>query len=256
MDEFIRSKSMGRAGSLVEAPAEKLAFLRKVYALFTASLVTASVGAMVGLYWGADASQVGIPVGDRLLHVPPLVFFFANHWFIGAILFFGAFMGASAVRERPGINVAALFGATFVSGLYIAPLVFFAMAMASQGQTLSPAPVRDAFLLSISGFTGLSTYALLSKRDFSFLRGFLSMGFFVVLGALILNIFIGGTVFGLAIASVGVLLFGGFILYDTSRMVRDPSNQDPVGAALRLYLNFLNLFIFLLRILSSSRRSS
>jgi modulator of FtsH protease len=256
MDEFMRSRSMGHAGSLVEAPAEKLAFLRKVYALFTGSLVTASVGAMLALYLGGDASQVTIPVGDQLARVPPLVFFFVNHLFIGIALFMGSIFAASALRERPGLNVAALFGASFVSGLYIAPMLFFATIMASQGQTMSPAPVRDAFLLSIAAFTGLTSYALLSKRDFSFLRGFLTMGFWVVMGALFLSFFVGGSTFSLAISSVAVLLFGGFILYNTSNMLRDPSNRDPVGAALGLYLNFLNLFIFLLSILGSSRRRS
>jgi modulator of FtsH protease len=247
---------MGRAGSLVEAPAEKLAFLRKVYALFTGSLVSASVGALVALYAGGALSQVTMQVGDQVVRVPPLVFFFVNHFFIGIALFLGSIFAASALRERPGLNVAALFGATFVSGLYIAPMLFFVTLMASQGQTMTAAPVRDAFLLSVFGFTGLTSYALLSKRDFSFLRGFLSMGFWVLMGAMILSFFVGGNAFGLAIASVGVLLFGGFILYNTSTMLRDPSNRDPVGAALGLYLNFLNLFLFLLRILGSSRRGS
>jgi modulator of FtsH protease len=247
---------MGRAGSLVEAPAEKLAFLRKVYGLFTGSLVTATVGAVLALYAGGDLSRVNIMVGDQVMRVPPLVFFFVNHWIIGIALFLGSFFAASALRERPGINVAALFGASFISGLYIAPMLFFVTAMASQGQTMTAAPVRDAFVLSVVGFTGLTSYAMLSKRDFSFLGGFLSMGLWVLIGASLLSLFVGGNAFGLAIASVGVLLFGGFILYDTSRILRDPTNRDPVGAAIGLYLNFLNLFLFLLRILGSSRRSS
>ncbi len=82
------------------------------------------------------------------------------------------------------------------------------------------------------------------------------MGLWVLIGASVFSLFLGGTAFSLAIASVGILLFGGFILYDTSRMLRDPSNRDAVGAAIGLYLNFLNLFLFLLRILASSRRSS
>src|SRR5260221_9464773 len=93
MDEFIRPRSVGRAGALAEAPAEKLAFLRKVYALFTGSLVTACVGAVLALYAGTDASQVTIPLGNQLLRVPPLVFFFVNHWFIGIALFLGSFFG-------------------------------------------------------------------------------------------------------------------------------------------------------------------
>jgi modulator of FtsH protease len=256
MDEFIRPRSIGQAGSLVEAPAEKLAFLRKVYALFTGSVVAASVGALVALYAGTSMSRATFEVGHSAVVAPPLVVFFVNHWIIGIILFLGAFFGASAVRERPGINVAALFGASFFSGLYIAPMLFFVNVMASQGQTLAASPIRDAFLLAVLGFTGLTSYALLSKRDFSFLGGFLSMGLWVLIGASLIGMFVGGSAFSLAIASVGVLLFGGYILFDTSRMLRDPSNRDAVGAAIGLYLNFLNLFLFLLRILASSRRSS
>jgi modulator of FtsH protease len=255
MNEFIRPRSFGQAGALVEAPAEKLVFLRKVYTLFTGSLVTASIGALVALYAGADLSQVTVEIGRARVTVPPLVGFFANHWIIGMLLFLGSFFGASAVRERPGVNVAALFGASFVSGLYIAPMLWLVQIQASQGTTLSASPVRDAFLLTVLGFTGLTSYALLSKRDFSFLGGFLSMGLWVLIGASILSIFVGGASFSLAIASVGVLLFGGYILFDTSRILRDPTNRDPVGAAISLYLNFLNLFLFLLRIMSSSRRS-
>ena len=150
----------------------------------------------------------------------------------------------------------ALFGAAFVSGLFIAPTLWVVQLMASQGHTLAASPIRDAFLLAVLGFTGLTSYALLSKRDFSFLGGFLSMGLWVIIGASILSFFVGGATFSLAIASVGVLLFGGYILFDTSRILRDPQNRDPVGAALGLYLNFLNLFLFLLRILASSRRDS
>jgi modulator of FtsH protease len=270
MDEFSRSRSAGLpappkqpqwgpsgyGGAIVEAPSEKLAFLRKVYALFTGSIVTATVGALVALYAGADMSRATIEIGGAVHHVPPLVLFFANHWIIGAIMFMGAFFGASALRERPGVNVAALFGASFLSGIYIAPMLWLAQLMASQGQTLATSPIRDAFLLAVLGFTGLSSYALISKRDFSFLRGFLSMGIWVIFGALMLSFFVGGTTFSLAISSVGILLFGGYILYDTSRMLRDPTNRDAVGAAIGLYLNFLNLFIFLLRILASSRRDS
>jgi modulator of FtsH protease len=254
MNEFIRPTPYSQGRSLVEAPAEKLVFLRKVYTLFTGSLVTACIGALVALYAGADLSQVTMMIGRTAHRVPPLVGFFANHWIIGMLLFMGSFFGASMVRERPGVNVAALFGASFLSGLYIAPMIWLVQVQATQGMTLSTAPVRDAFLLTVLGFTGLTSYALLSKKDFSFLGGFLSMGLWVLIGASLLSLFVGGASFSLAIASVGVLLFGGYILYDTSRILHDPTNRDPVGAAIGLYLNFLNLFIFLLRILGSARR--
>jgi modulator of FtsH protease len=257
MDEFMRQGSYGQASVLDRAPAEKLAFLRKVYGLFTGGIVTAAVGALVALYAGANMSQASVEVGNAVVKVPPLVAFFSQHAIIGAILFIGAFFGASAVRQRPGVNVAALFGATFLSGLYLAPMLWFVQLMASQGQTLTASPIRDAFLLTVLGFTGLTTYAMLSKKDFSFLGGFLSMGLWVVIGAGLIAIFVGSNAFALAIASVTILLFGGYILYDTSRMLRDPSNRDPVGAAIGLYLNFMNIFVALLRIFAySSRRNS
>jgi modulator of FtsH protease len=254
MDEFIRPRTYAQAGSLAEAGAEKLVFLRKVYGLFTLSVVLATGGAAIALYAGANLSRAAIEVGDAAVRVPPLVLFFMNHWFIGLVLFFGSFWGASAVREKPGVNVAALLGAAFVSGLYIAPMIWFAQIAASQGQTLSAAPVRDAFGLAVLGFTGLTSYALLSRRDFSFLGGFLSMGLWVVIGASLIGLFVGGNAFSLAVSSVAVLLFGGYILYDTSRILRDPDNRDAVGVTIGLYLNFLNLFLSLLRILASSRR--
>jgi modulator of FtsH protease len=254
MDEFIRPKAYGQAGALAEAGVEKLVFLRKVYGLFTVSIVAAAAGALVAIYAGADLSRAAVEIGGAKVSVPPLVLFFANHWFIGLVLFFGSFMGASALREKPGVNVAALFGSAFVSGLYIAPMIWLAQVSASQGQTLSTAPVRDAFGLTVLGFTGLTSYALLSRKDFSFLGGFLSMGLWVVIGASLIALFVGSTAFSLAIASVVVILFGGYILYDTSRILHDQTNRDAVGAAIGLYLNFLNLFIALLRILSSARR--
>jgi modulator of FtsH protease len=264
MDDFLGPRTGWRspdafpstryAGTLAEAPAEKLAFLRKVYGLFTGSLVAAFVGALVALYAGASMSKATVEIGRVVVTAPPLVVFFTNHPIIGALMMFGSIIGASMVRERPGVNVAALFGATFLSGIYIAPVLWYVQVAATQGLTLATSPIRDAFLLTVLGFTGLTSYALLSKRDFSFLRGFLSMGLWVIIGASLLAMFVGGATFSLAIASVGILLFGGFVLYDTSRMLRDPSNRDAVGAALGLYLNFLNLFLFLLRILASQRR--
>jgi modulator of FtsH protease len=146
-----------------------------------------------------------------------------------------------------------LFGLSALVGFVIAPAIYFAQLRASMGATLSSAPVLHAFGLATAGFTGLSAYALTTKRDFSALGGFLGMGLFVVIGASILNLFLGASVLSLAIASVTILLFGGFVLYDTQRMLRD-GDLEPVPAALSLYLNFLNLFMALLRILSSGRR--
>ncbi|MGH7329418.1 MAG: Bax inhibitor-1/YccA family protein, partial [Polyangiaceae bacterium] len=191
--------------------------------------------------------------GGATIALPPIVAFGVEHWILTFILYIGAFFAASSVRRIPGVNVAALFGYTFVTGLFIAPSIFFAMLLASQGATLDPSPVRDAFLLTGAAFTGLTGYVFVTKKDFSYLGASLSIGLWVVLGAIILSMFLHSAVLELAIASVGVLLFAGYILYDTSRILQDRDEREPVGSALRLFLDVVNMFLFLLRILSSAR---
>ena len=253
----ISPQYVGRAPRVVAlAGSEKLAYLKKVYALFTTSILAAAGGAMFALYAGAGASNASIQLRDgSVATIPPLVALFSRGWLgllLGFGLMFGGFMLASAVRFKPGLNLVALHGAAAMSGIYIAPMLFFVQITASQSQTLSSSPIRDAFLLASVGFAGLTGYTMVSKRDFSFLSGFVSIGIFVLIGAGLLNLFFQSSVFGLAVASAGVVLFGGYVLYDTSKIVRE-GNEDPIGAAIRIYLDFFNLFIYLLSILSSSR---
>lgn len=230
----------------------RIAFLRRVYGLFTASIAVSAAGALVALYGGVESSQAVVRVGGALVKVPPFVAFFGNHPFVALGITLAAVFGASFVRHRRGVNVAALFGMAAILGVVLAPALFWAQIRAGVGGTLSASPVRDAFLLATAAFGGLTAYAIVSRRDFSFLRGALMMGFFVVLGAALLNLFFQSTVFGLAISSVGVLLFGAYVLYDTSRLLRSGEN-DAVGGAIQLYLDFVNIFLSLLNILSSRR---
>jgi modulator of FtsH protease len=177
-----------------------------------------------------------------------------QHTIISCVIFIAAFFGLQAVRHKPTINVVALLGFTFIAGLFIAPALFVATLMAKMGATISENPVRDAFLLATAGFGGLTAYVFVSKKDFSFLGGMLWMGLLVLIGASLIGMFVGSQVFHLAIASVGVLLFGAYVLYDTSRLLHSEERISPVDAAISLFLDFLNMFLFLLRILSSERR--
>lgn len=253
---FNYQQAFARVQAQPLSPSDTAAFLRKVYSFFTLSVLAAAAGALVSLYAGTGTSQLTLTLSNgSTVVVPPLIGFFARHWIIGGLLFLGSVFGASFVRHRPGLNVAALTGMGFVSGLVVAPAIWITQMMALTGTTLTQSPVRDAFLLASAGFIGLTAYALVSRKDFSFMRGFLSMGLWVVLGAILLNIFIGSSAFALAIASAGVLLFGGYILFDTSRLLRRPEERgDAVGAAISIYLSFLNLFLFLLTIFRGGSR--
>ncbi|MBK9261124.1 MAG: Bax inhibitor-1/YccA family protein [Polyangiaceae bacterium] len=237
--------SISRAGS-------RTSFLKRVYSLFTASIVFSAIGALVALNAGLSSSAAVLRVGAKTVVVPPLVAFFGQHYIIGMLVMLGVVFGASMVRHVKGLNVLALFGMATVIGVVIAPTLFYATLASSIGNTLSASPVRDAFILSTVGFAGLTGYALTTRKDFSFLGGGLTMGLFVIIGASLLNLFFASSVFSLAISSVAVLLFGAFVLYDTSRLLHS-DEEDAVGGAISLYLNFLNIFLALLRILSSRR---
>ncbi len=238
----------------IRAPASVLPFVRRVYALLTAGIGFAIAGAMIALYAG---TPVATAVGrGETLTVPPVVAFELQHGIIMVLVFFGAFFAASSARSIRGLNVAALFGYTFITGLFVAPSVFIAQMLASSGATIDASPVRDAFLLTGAAFTGLTAYCFITKKDFSFLGAALNTGIWVIIGASLLAMFMGSSALSLAVASVSVLLFSGYILFDTSRILRANENDDAVGAALRLFLDVVNLFLALLRILSAARRSN
>lgn len=248
----VRDVRVGYGAGAQAFEGSKVAFLRKVYSLFTLSVAFSAAGALVALHAGASASRAFIAVGGSRVAVPPLVAYFGNHYIIGMILMIGAIFGASMLRHKPVVNVIALFGMATLVGVILAPALFFAQIAAGLGGTISASPVRDAFLLAVAGFAGLTAVAVFSKRDFSFLGGALTMGLFVLIGASLINLFLGSAVFGLALSSVAVLLFGAYVLYDTSRILR-AGEHDPVGGAISLYVDFLNIFMALLHILSARR---
>ena len=238
--------SLEQARPVPRTSASALAFLRRVYLLFTGGVGFAVLGAMAALYAG---TPVQIASRGAVGYVPPVVAFAMERWIIMLLVYIGAFFAASFARHMRGINVVALFGYAFVTGLFIAPSVFVAQVMAASGHTLDASPVRDAFLLTAAVFTGLSGYTLVSRKDFSNLGAGLTIGLFVLIGASFLGFFVHAQIFHLAVASMGVILFAGYILYDTSRIMRE-GEDDAVGAALRLFLDILNMFLLLLRILS------
>nr|MBP7954257.1 Bax inhibitor-1 family protein [Nitrosomonas sp.] len=106
--------------------------------------------------------------------------------------------------------------------------------------------------LSLAGtgviFIGLSAYALISKKDFSFLGGFLMVGFLMVLLAAVANIFLQIPAMSLAISAVVIMIMSGFILYDTSRIVNG-GETNYVLATIGLYMTIFNIFVSLLQIL-------
>ncbi|MGB7549983.1 MAG: Bax inhibitor-1 family protein, partial [Chromatiaceae bacterium] len=111
-----------------------------------------------------------------------------------------------------------------------------------------PEIIATAFAGTGLIFLGLSGYALTSKKDFSFMGGFLFAGIMVVFIAAIANIFLAMPALSLAVSGGIILLMSGFILFDTSRIING-GETNYIMATYGLYLNMFNIFISLLQIL-------
>lgn len=232
--------------------ADRVKYLRKVYGLLLASVLIAGLAGLAAVTLGPE---VLIP-GTRV-RAPALVAFMLSSRMVMYAAFGLLFVGtiaASAVSKVRGVNVVALFGVAALMGVELAPMVFVAQYLAGLGRTMSAAPVLGAFLVTAGVFAGATSYVFVTRKDFSYLAATLSMGFWVVFAGCIVGIFISSEVFTLAIASVGAIVAGGMILLQTSRIFRDSAMDDAVGDCLALLVQLRNLFMFLLRILMSSRR--
>ena len=149
-----------------------------------------------------------------------------------------------------------------------ATLVFYGFA-ALMGMSLSwiflaytGTSIATTFVATAAGFAGLSLYGYTTKRDLSGMGSFLMMGLIGLIIASIVNIFLQSGAMQFAISVIGVLIFAGLTAFDTQRIkttylqLRD-SDQEFLGktailGALNLYLDFLNLFMFLLQFMGAS----
>ena len=121
--------------------------------------------------------------------------------------------------------------------------------------------VARAFFVTAGAFAGLSIYGYTTKRDLTKLGSFLMMGLFGIIIASLVNIFMKSTMMYFVISILGVLIFVGLTAYDTQKiknmyLVSDSGElmgKKAVMGALTLYLDFINLFIMLLRLFGQRR---
>ena len=137
----------------------------------------------------------------------------------------------------------AIFAFTGVMGAALGPLLNVYLAVPN-GPNLVLQSLGGTALI----FFGLSAYALQSKRDFSFMGGFLFAGLLVAIVAMIANIFLAIPALSLTISAAVVMIMSGLILMDTSRIVRG-GETNYIRATVGLYLNIFNLFVHLLHLL-------
>ncbi|QIE56444.1 Bax inhibitor-1/YccA family protein [Pikeienuella piscinae] len=126
--------------------------------------------------------------------------------------------------------------------------------------------IATTFFVTAIAFLGLSLYGYTTKRDLSGMGAFLVMGVIGLIVAMVVNIFLASSALQFAISVIGVLIFAGLTAFDTQRLKNEYVHYSQMGAegaaylskgaimgALSLYLNFLNMFMFLLQFMGAAR---
>ena len=210
---------------------ERTAFIRNVYLWLMGGFAVAGVGALSAPF-----------IANALIPLLGSAFVWV---LFGAQ--FGSLMWASAVSRRKPMNRYAYAIFTYVCG------VFAGIIVASVARTSGSGIVLAAFAMTAVDFLVLTAVAVVSKRDFSFLRNFVIVGITVMFfGSLLAAIFHLETL-GLMISAVAVIACSAKILWDTSNMLRSGDFSDPAGFALSLFVSLYNIFLSLLRLLGGRR---
>jgi FtsH-binding integral membrane protein len=239
--ETIRSVGVGARAQIDEG---LRAHMNKVYGLMSvAMLVTA------GVAWSVGTSDALLSIFRDPLTLRPNI--------LGWVIMFAPLamvFAFGALINRMSAAAAQVFFYAFaaVMGLSLA-WIFKVFTGVSIAQT---------FLITAIAFAGLSLYGYVTKRDLSGFGTFLMMGLIGLLVAMIVNIFLASSALAFAISVIGVLIFAGLTAYDTQNIkntyIQHAQAMDSewlgkaaIMGALNLYMDFINLFMFLLQFLGN-----
>lgn len=216
------------------------AHMNKVYGLM-------SVGMAIT---GAVAWAVG--TNDALIHT---LFMTPMKWvvmFLPLVMVF-AF---GALIPRLSVAAAQLFFYVYAAAMGLSLSVIFAIYTSTS--------IASTFFATAIAFAGLSLYGYTTKKNLSAMGSFLMMGVIGLLVASVINIFLASSALAFAISAIGVLIFAGLTAYDTQNIKNtylehaQGGDQEWLGksaimGALNLYLDFINMFMFLLRFMGDQR---
>ncbi len=200
--------------------------LRNTYWLLALSMIPTVLGAWIGVATGFT--------------------FFAGSPFIGLIAFLAiafGFMYAIERTKNSGLGIVILLGFTFFMGLMLSRLIGYVLGM-SNGASL----IMMAFGGTAAIFGVMATIATVSKRDFSGMGKWLTIGFVVILLAAIANIWLQIPALMLTISALATVIFSLFILFDLNRIVNG-GETNYITATLSVYISVYNVFSNLLSLL-------
>lgn len=215
----------------VRTGAERATLVRRTYGLVFASILVSMLGfAFAATQQPLLDAVAAHPLITWLCTLAPLI------------------MAQRAARQYPK-NLILTFLFTFITGIWLAPMML-------AYQTAFPGAITEAAVLTGGAFGVLTLYATVSRRDFSAWGGFFVVGFFVLFAAMILNLFMHSAAATLFLSAMGVLIMSGLLVFDTWRIMRSGAygQDDYVLAAVTIYVDLLNLFMFILSLVSGGRR--
>jgi modulator of FtsH protease len=162
--------------------------------------------------------------------------------------YFGLLFAITKFRDS-GLGVGLVFALTGFMGYTLGPIISHYLGLPNGGQTVMTAMGGTAAI-----FLGLSGYALTTKKDFSFMGGFLMVGILLAFLAGLAAIFFEIPALSLTVSAVFVLLMSGLILYETSNIIHG-GETNYVMATVSLFVSIFNLFTSLLHLLGFANSS-
>lgn len=238
MADYQTIRTVGAGARTAEIDQGLRAHMNKVYGLMSvAMLLTGAVAWAVGTNDAMVAAIFGTPL-KWVVMFAPLVMVFA----------FGALI------NRMSVAAAQLFFYAYAAAVGLSLAFIFAVYTSTS--------IAQTFLVTSIAFAGLSLYGYTTKRDLSGMGTFLMMGLIGILVASIVNIFLASSALAFAISMIGVLVFAGLTAFDTQTIKNtylahaQAGDQEWLGkaaimGALNLYLDFINMFMFLLQFLGN-----
>jgi uncharacterized protein len=206
-------------------------FLQRVFAwMFAGLLVTAGAAAVIG---SSDALLTDITANPLLL----IVLFVAQLGLVFAI-------AARADRMSPALATGLFLLYSATNGVIFA-LVF---------ELYTAQSIFTAFLVTAGMFGAMAVYGYVTKTDLSKLGSILFMALIGLILATVVNLFVASSALYWITTYAGVAIFAGLTAYDVQKIKQYEGGQgDAIRGALSLYLDFINMFLFLLRIFGQSR---
>jgi len=193
--------------------------LRNTYSLLALTLAFSGVMAFV-----AQQMRVGYP-----------------NIFVVLIGFYGLFFLTAKLRDSVW-GLVSTFALTGFMGFILGPILNRYLGMAGGAEVVS-----SAFAMTALVFGGLSAYVLITRKDMSFLGGFITAGFFVLMGAVLASLFFQISGLQLAISAGFVLFSSVCILFQTSAIIHG-GERNYIMATISLYVSIYNLFVSLLQL--------